>query len=280
MPFVRRRPDFRGVRSSRGQFETRAMDRSVPSPGARLATSRRGRPVAIALLIGSVAVATVATVLLGGSPPPPATGAVPTASMRPSLAPSGTPETLTPAPSATEAPRPSAPSTTTPVPTATPFYEDLSGIATTANHAHRYPIAVMLDDAPGARPQSGLSAASVVWQAPVEGGIPRYMALFQARDPAVIGPVRSARLYFVRWASEWKPLYVHEGGPPPLRNFLNGSQGLVVNADGQRMARVGYRAAPHNLYTDGGKLRRYAPERGAADSQLAYDPAEPGRLQP
>ena len=37
----------------------------------------------------------------------------------------------------------------------------------------------MIDDLSAARPQSGLSSASVVWQAPAEGGIPRYMAIFQ-----------------------------------------------------------------------------------------------------
>jgi len=166
-----------------------------------------------------------------------------------------------------------------PPPTPARIYEDLSGIETTADRAHRYPIAVMLDDAPAARPQAGLSEASVVWQAPVEGGIPRYMAVYQAKDAASIGPVRSARLYFVRWAAEWEALYLHAGGPPPLKLWLRGDQDLVVNADGKRTRRVSWRAAPHNLYSTSRGLRSYARTVGAADDDLVYDPSAPGAIQ-
>jgi hypothetical protein len=159
------------------------------------------------------------------------------------------------------------------------IYEDLSGIATTAELAHRYPIAVMIDDSPAARQQAGLSVASIVWQAPAEGGIPRYMAMFQSGTPPRIGPVRSARLYFVRWAAEWKAVYLHAGGPPPLRAFLAGRQTLVLDVNGRATSRVRFRAAPHNLYTEGPRFRRFA-ERDLATGKLAYDPSEPGRLQP
>jgi len=77
--------------------------------------------------------------------------------------------------------------------------------ASEAELATRKPIAVMIDDLAAARPQSGLSMANIVYQAPAEGGIPRYMALFQTQAPAAIGPIRSARLYFVAWAEEWAP---------------------------------------------------------------------------
>ena len=55
------------------------------------------------------------------------------------------------------------------------------------------------DRRPGwnARPQSGFNAASVVWQAPAEGGIPRYMMVFAEGNPTSVGPVRSSRVYFV-----------------------------------------------------------------------------------
>jgi len=153
-------------------------------------------------------------------------------------------------------------------------------VPTTAELAHRYPIAVMLDDAPAARPQAGLSEASLVWQAPVEGSIPRYMALYQAGQAPSVGPVRSARLYFVRWAAEWKALYLHAGGPPPLKNFLNGSQKLVVNMDGKQTRRISFRRSPHNLYTSGAAMRTWAERLELTEETLAYDPAEPGDLQP
>lgn len=192
------------------------------------------------------------------------------ASASPSPVPTPTLATPSPRPTASPSPSPS------PVPL---IYEDLSGIPTTAELAHRYPIAVMIDDSPAARQQSGLSAASVVWQAPAEGNIPRYMAIFQSGSPPRVGPVRSARLYFVRWAAEWKAVYLHAGGPPPLRSFLAGRQQLVIDVNGRATSRVRFRAAPHNLYSDGARLRRFASD-SLPTSKLGYDPSEPGRLQP
>jgi hypothetical protein len=201
-----------------------------------------------------------------------------------SAPPSAVPAAQGPRPSTTPTPRPSVaivPEPSVPGPSVpAPIHEDLSGIPTTAERAHRYPIAVMLDDAPAARPQAGLAEASIVWQAPVEGGIARYMAVYQAGEPPSIGPVRSARLYFVRWAAEWKALFLHAGGPPPLKLWLRGDQDLVVNADGKRTARVSWRAAPHNLYSTARGLRSYAQQVGARDDRLAYDPAAAGALQP
>ena len=160
-------------------------------------------------------------------------------------------------------------------------YEDLSGVVTTPELAHRYPIAVMIDDSPAARQQAGLSFASIVWQAPAEGGIPRYMAIFQSCTPPRIGPVRSARLYFVRWAAEWKAVYLHAGGPPPLRAYLAGRQKVVLDVNGRATSRVSFRRAPHNLYTDAKRIRRFAEKtKRATGERLGYDRGEPGRLQP
>ena len=83
-----------------------------------------------------------------------------------------------------------------------------------AENATRVPIAVMIDDHPDARPQVGLSSADVVWHAPAEGGIPRYMAVFHSHIQTDIGPVRSARDYFVQWAAELGAVYAHSGGSP------------------------------------------------------------------
>lgn len=78
----------------------------------------------------------------------------------------------------------------------------------------RRPIAVMLDNHIGARPQAGLAQADVVVEALAEGEITRYMALFQSRDPETIGSVRSARPYFVDLALGYDAYYVHAGGSP------------------------------------------------------------------
>ena len=127
-----------------------------------------------------------------------------------------------------------------------------------------HPIAVMIDDLGPARPQSGLSSASIVWQAPAEGGIPRYMAIFGATVPTDVGPVRSSRYYYIAWASEYKAMYVHAGGSPQALATLRaqGNGQLVYNADefnyGGSFRRISSRVAPHNLYTTGRQLRRLA----------------------
>ncbi len=81
----------------------------------------------------------------------------------------------------------------------------------------RRPLAVMIENHKEARPQSGISKADVVYEAVAEGGITRFLAIYLcdavARD-TLIGPVRSARTYFLDWASEYgeTPLYAHVGG--------------------------------------------------------------------
>jgi hypothetical protein len=78
------------------------------------------------------------------------------------------------------------------------------------------PLAVMIENSPDARPQSGMSSADVVFEAMAEGGVTRFMGLFycnvQSADTP-LAPIRSARTYFVDWASGFNlPLYVHVGG--------------------------------------------------------------------
>jgi hypothetical protein len=132
----------------------------------------------------------------------------------------------------------------------------------------------MVDDHWDARPQSGFTEASVVWQAPAEGGIPRYMMIFAEGSPTSVGPVRSARVYFVEWASEWNAVYVHVGGSPQAMRLLRakGRGQLVHDADEFRWGRIYLwrttdRFAPHNVYTDGKNLRAMAARVGAEPVQ-------------
>ncbi len=77
----------------------------------------------------------------------------------------------------------------------------------------RRPLAVMIENHIDARPQSGLSAADVVYETVAEGGITRFMAIFYCNyGDAEVGPVRSARTYFIDWLSEYNALYAHVGG--------------------------------------------------------------------
>ncbi|EFK96749.1 conserved hypothetical protein, secreted [sediment metagenome] len=80
----------------------------------------------------------------------------------------------------------------------------------------RRPLLVMIENHEESRPQSGLSDADVVYEAVAEGGITRFMAVFYCQAAAyesILGPIRSARTYFLDWASEYNfPLYAHVGG--------------------------------------------------------------------
>lgn len=80
----------------------------------------------------------------------------------------------------------------------------------------RRPLAVMIENTPDARPQSGISKADIVFEAVAEGGITRFMGLFycgvQVAD-TTLAPIRSARTYFIDYASGFNlPMYVHVGG--------------------------------------------------------------------
>jgi len=224
-------------------------------------------------VVGGVAVSALVVALvaanLGGpgptaSPPPIAQasqtspGVTATPSVPPSLEPSPTPSP-----------------TATPIPTPFLVPAPLTGRLVTPDVAARHPIAVMIDDLRPARPQSGLSSASVVWQAPAEGGIPRYMAIFQDVLPGNVGPVRSSRLYYIAWASEWRAVYIHAGGSPQALSTLRtkGSGQYVYNGDEFRYAGTFYRlktrVAPHNLYTTGKNLRALGTKMGAKDQAYA-----------
>lgn len=78
---------------------------------------------------------------------------------------------------------------------------------------HR-PLGIMIENHEGARPQSGLSSADVIYEAVAEGGITRFLALYYCKDAGQVGPIRSARTYFIDFLSEYgdHPLYAHVGG--------------------------------------------------------------------
>lgn len=113
-------------------------------------------------------------------------------------------------------------------------------------------LGVMIDNHPDARPQSGLTAAKIVYEAPAEGPITRYFALFDSSQTVLkIGPVRSARPYFVDWLEEYSGMYMHCGGSPDGLGKIKLDQVFDMDEmkNGQYFWRDDSRVAPHNLYT-------------------------------
>ena len=119
------------------------------------------------------------------------------------------------------------------------------------------PIAVMIDNHSGAWPQAGLNQAYMVYEIIVEGGETRLMALFKGVDLEKIGPVRSARHYFLDYAMENDAIYVHFGQSPQAQSdikkySINDINGIAE--DGTTFWRVKDKSAPHNAVTSTQKL--------------------------
>lgn len=155
----------------------------------------------------------------------------------------------------------SAPSVEVRAPEAT---SPLSGLPCTKEEAARRPVAVMLDNSFDARPQAGVSEAEIVYEALAEGDVTRYMALFVKNQPT-IGPVRSARPYYLDRALEWNALYARFGGSSEADARISNEGVADINGivlDGSVYERVGYKYAPHNAYTTVEAVRSYAKDVG------------------
>ncbi len=119
------------------------------------------------------------------------------------------------------------------------------------------PFAVMIDNHSDAWPQAGLQQAYMVYEIVVEGGETRLMALFKGVDAEKIGPVRSARHYFLDYAMENDAIYVHFGESPQADNdirkyTINEIDGIAE--DGTTFWRVNDKILPHNAVTSIEKL--------------------------
>ena len=148
----------------------------------------------------------------------------------------------------------------------------LSGQSVGRDIANRRPIAVMLDNlSPDARPQSGLDRADLVFETLAEGGITRFMAVYQSQNASMIGPVRSTRLYYNSWAAALHVIFGHDGGNVDAVQQLPGLS-TIYNEDADRITgpfwRISTRAVPHNEYTSTDKLRAYAAANGGSTTGI------------
>ena len=86
-----------------------------------------------------------------------------------------------------------------------------SGLDISDEVGNSRPIAIMVENSPDSRPQSGLIYADMVYEAVDEGGVTRYVAVFSSNDAEIIGPVRSARIYYAEIARSFDPIYAFWG---------------------------------------------------------------------
>lgn len=158
----------------------------------------------------------------------------------------------------------------------TKYYSLLSGMQVTDDAATRNPVkAVMIENSPDARPQSGLKDAEVVFEAVAEGGITRFIVLYQNATPSLIGPVRSLRPYYADWAAGFDPAVAHVGGSPEALSMIrSGGYGVDIDQffNGNYYWRATDRPAPHNVYTNSEKLSALVTAKGKSNSVFSFSP--------
>lgn len=153
------------------------------------------------------------------------------------------------------------------------FYSPLTGAETDEASTKRRITAIMIENSPDARPQSGLKDAGVVFEAVAEGGITRFIALYQEGRPGLVGPVRSVRPYYVEWAAGFDPAVAHIGGSArALEMIRSGNYGVDMDQffNAPSYWRAGDRAAPHNVYTSFDKMDELANAKGKTASTFTF----------
>ena len=155
--------------------------------------------------------------------------------------------------------------------TAEKYYSHLNGIEVASKADLSKPVtAIMIENSPDARPHSGLKQAEVVYEAIAEGGITRFLTLFQQHKPQLIGPVRSLRMYYVDWLAPYQASVAHVGGShASLQEVRNGKyRDIDQFFNGGSYWRANDRRPPHNVYTSFEKLDALNAGKGYKSSQF------------
>lgn len=145
------------------------------------------------------------------------------------------------------------------------YQAPLDGVMTDLDSSKRHPLAIMIENHTDARPQAGISKASVVYEAIAEGGITRYMAIYGTNEVDTVGPTRSARTYYVDWAEGYNAFYAHVGGNADALDKIQADK--VLDLDEFRFSGAYWRdsslkvASEHTMFTSTAKLRAVATEQ-------------------
>jgi hypothetical protein len=151
----------------------------------------------------------------------------------------------------------------------------LSGVNPETAVPARPALAVKVENLPAARPQTGLSWADIVYEEPVEGGITRFIAVYQCQNASRIQPIRSGRLTDVDVLVQFgQPLFAYAGGQGPVIQAVRKAGIIDINYNVSQMAGAYHRdvnrSAPHNLYSSTKQL--YSAATGL------YEPTPPEPL--
>jgi hypothetical protein len=153
------------------------------------------------------------------------------------------------------------------------IYSTLTGLPITDASLNKKPVTgVMIENSIDARPQSGLGAAGVVFEAVAEGGVTRFLGLFQDSTPNNVGPIRSARPYYVQWAMGFDAAYAHVGGSPDALADITawGTKDMNQFSNGGSYHRITTRDAPHNVYTGIDTLNDLEAKKGYTSTYTGF----------
>ena len=150
------------------------------------------------------------------------------------------------------------------------YYSKLTGAEVSEADTKRPVTAVMIENSPDARPQSGLKDAGVIFESVAEGGITRFLVIYQEAKSTVIGPVRSVRPHYASWVAAFDAGLAHVGGSDiPLAKLRSGQiKDLDQFFNANAYTRVSNRAAPHNVYTSDDKLQALNKSKKYNDSSF------------
>lgn len=171
--------------------------------------------------------------------------------------------------------------TTKPAPPPPKYYSPLTGVEVKDEAATKQTVtAIMIENSPDARPQSGLKQAGIVFEAIAEGGITRFLTLHQEDKPQMIGPVRSLRMYYVDWLAPFDASVAHVGGSAAaLAEIRNGHyRDIDQFFNGSYYWRATDRYAPHNVYTSFDKLDALNTSKGYTSSSFTGFPRTDGKV--
>ena len=149
------------------------------------------------------------------------------------------------------------------------YYSPLTGNEVADEAATKQAVTgIMIENSPDARPQSGLKDSGVVFEAIAEGGITRFLVLYQEQKPQLIGPVRSVRAYYVDWVAAFNASVAHIGGSAAaLKEVRNGNyRDIDQFFNASTYWRATDRYAPHNVYTSFEKLDALNAAKGYTSS--------------
>lgn len=164
------------------------------------------------------------------------------------------------------------------------YYSPLTGMETSEANTKLPVTAVMIENSPEARPQSGLAGKNVVFEAVAEGGITRFNVLFQEEQPELIGPIRSLRSYYLEWASGFNAGQAHVGGSGDALNMIKSSSYVFdIDETPQEVPiwRANDRYAPHNAYSSGKVLHDFETQGGKTTSEFtAWERQDGAQIKP